>query len=141
MPWSWELTTGENPVYPHTDPSCYHVGGTQGSVTVPKLDIWFNEHQRGWWEPIRTERVPVTREDPLLLQVQQFCRVIRGQEQPLVSGPGLGGDRFAVPPPPPAVRFVLPPRSDSASSVGLSPPAPGVRAPALVGPAPLLCAR
>lgn len=29
-PWSWELTAGENPVYPHTDQSCYLIGGTHG---------------------------------------------------------------------------------------------------------------
>jgi predicted dehydrogenase len=85
-PWSWELTTGENPAYPHTDQSCYQIGGTHGSLSVPKLETWFNPAKRGWWEPMHSESVSVTREDPLRLQVRHFCRVIRGEEPPLVSG-------------------------------------------------------
>lgn len=85
-PWSWELTTGENPAYDHTDQSCYHIGGTHGSLTVPQLEVWQNKGERSWWEPIHTERFPVVFEDPLRLQIRHFCRVIRGEEQPLVSG-------------------------------------------------------
>ena len=85
-PWSWELTSGENPAYPHTAESCYFVGGTLGSLTIPHLDLWHNPTSPSWWEPIERERLPVATEDPLGLQVRQFCRVIRGTEPPLVSG-------------------------------------------------------
>jgi predicted dehydrogenase len=85
-PWSWEQTTGENPVYPHTDQSCYHIGGTHGSMTVPDLEVWSNPDKRSWWEPFRAERVYAVAEDPLRLQVRNFARVIRGTERPLVSG-------------------------------------------------------
>ncbi len=85
-PWSWELTSGENPAYPHTQETCYQIGGTRGSLTVPYLDLWRNRTKPSWWEPIERERLPVVAEDPLGLQVRQFCRVIRGHEQPLVSG-------------------------------------------------------
>lgn len=85
-PWSWELTSGENPAYPRTAQSCYQIGGTLGSLTVPHLDLWHNPTEPSWWEPIACERLPVTAKDPLALQVRQFCRVVRGAEQPLVSG-------------------------------------------------------
>jgi len=85
-PWSWELTTGENPAYPHTKESCYQIGGTHGSLTIPYLDVWRNPEQRGWWEPIRRERIAVEAQDPLTLQIRQFCDVIRGEAEPLVSG-------------------------------------------------------
>ena len=39
-PWSWEHTTGENPVYPRTDQSCYTLGGTLGSLNIPTLEFW-----------------------------------------------------------------------------------------------------
>lgn len=85
-PWSWELTSGENPAYPQTAESCYCIGGTRGSLTIPYLDLWHNPTEPSWWEPIARERLPITLDDPLGLQVRQFCRVIRGIEPPLVSG-------------------------------------------------------
>jgi predicted dehydrogenase len=85
-PWSWEHTTGENPDYPHTDQSCYQIGGTHGSLSVPRLELWTNETRRGWWEPFRIERHIAADKDPLRLQIRQFCKVIRGEEKPLVSG-------------------------------------------------------
>jgi predicted dehydrogenase len=85
-PWSWEFTSGENPAYTHTAESCYFIGGTRGSLTIPYLDLWHNATSPSWWEPIERQRLPVAAEDPLGLQVRQFCRVIRGTEPPLVSG-------------------------------------------------------
>ena len=61
-------------------------GGTLGSLTIPHLDLWHNPTSPSWWEPLECERLPVATEDPLGLQVRQFCRVIRGTEPPLVSG-------------------------------------------------------
>ena len=85
-PWSWEHTTGENPVYPQTDQFCYTIGGTHGSLTVPKLEVWSNEGKRSWWEPFVVERTYAALQDPLRLQIQHFARVIRNEEAPLVSG-------------------------------------------------------
>lgn len=85
-PWSWEHTTGENPGYPHTDQSCYHIGGMHGSLSVPRLELWTNKDLRSWWEPFSAERITAAGEDPLRLQIRQFCKVIRGEEPPLVSG-------------------------------------------------------
>jgi predicted dehydrogenase len=85
-PWSWEHTTGENPQYPQTDQFCYMLGGTHGSLTVPTLEIWSNAGKRSWFEPFTVERINAASQDPLGLQIQHFCRVIRGEEAPLVSG-------------------------------------------------------
>jgi predicted dehydrogenase len=85
-PWSWELTTGENPAYPQQGESCYQIGGTHGSLTVPQLELWWNSGKRSWWEPLARERVPYAPEDPLKAQIRHFCAVIHGEEAPLVSG-------------------------------------------------------
>jgi predicted dehydrogenase len=85
-PWSWEQTTGENPAFPQTDQCCFQIGGTHGALSIPKLEIWSNEGKRSWLEPLKVERVHAPRKDPLRLQVEQFCRVIRGEEAPLVPG-------------------------------------------------------
>jgi predicted dehydrogenase len=85
-PWNWEMTTGENPAYPRTEEACYVIGGTHASLTVPALDIWSHQPPRSWLSPIDKARVPVEPEDPLVLQIRQFCKVIKGEEPPLVSG-------------------------------------------------------
>jgi hypothetical protein len=39
-PWSWELTSGENDFYPRNAENCYLIAGTDGALTVPKLELW-----------------------------------------------------------------------------------------------------
>ncbi|MEM9426348.1 MAG: Gfo/Idh/MocA family oxidoreductase, partial [Pseudomonadota bacterium] len=50
-PWSWELTSGENPAYPRTDQSCYTIGGTKGALSLPDLRVWSHEGAQSWWSP------------------------------------------------------------------------------------------
>ena len=85
-PWSWELTAAENPAYPQTGQAAFQIGGTLGSLAVPTLDVWSYEGTPGWMQPIAVRREIAAARDPLALQVAQFCRVIRGEEKPLVSG-------------------------------------------------------
>lgn len=83
-PWSWELTAEENPAYPRTGQSCYHIGGTHGSMELPKMRIWTNSAKRSWWEPISATHFPVGHGDPLNRQIGQFVNVVLGEEPPLV---------------------------------------------------------
>jgi predicted dehydrogenase len=85
-PWSWELTAGENPAYPQQDQSCYQIGGTHGSLTIPQLELWSNPGKRSWSEPLIRERVPVTLDDPLAAQIRHFREVIRGKAAPIMPG-------------------------------------------------------
>lgn len=85
-PFNWEFTAGENPAYTPTQESCYLIGGTHGSLTLPSLDLWHHAGERSWWEPILRERKAYDPGDPLALQIAQFAAVIRGDEAPLVSG-------------------------------------------------------
>ena len=85
-PWSWELTTGENPAYTHTHEACYQIGGTLGALSVPYLDLWRNPTKPSWWEPIERERLPVVEKDLLGLQIRNLSEVVRGTAAPVVSG-------------------------------------------------------
>ncbi|WP_337269966.1 Gfo/Idh/MocA family protein [Oryzifoliimicrobium ureilyticus] len=85
-PWSWEMTTGENTAFPRTEETCYMLGGTQGSLAVPSLEVWRNAQKRSWTEPFKRDTAVFQNEDPLVMQIRQFCRVIRGEDTPLVSG-------------------------------------------------------
>ncbi|MFO0989631.1 MAG: Gfo/Idh/MocA family oxidoreductase [Alphaproteobacteria bacterium] len=83
-PWSWELTSGENPAYPRQDAGCYRIGGSAGALEIPQMDLWSYPGKRGWWEPLARERLAVAPADPLPLQIRHFCDVIRGRAAPLV---------------------------------------------------------
>ena len=80
-PWSWELTSGENPVFPHTPEACYWIGGTHGSLSVPRLALWRHEAGPDWQTPMAPEPLGAPgghAADPLALQIQNLCDVIRG---------------------------------------------------------------
>jgi len=83
-PWSWEMTSAENPAYPQTGESCYLIGGTRGALSVPDGTGWSQE-PRGWWETMDRACPGVRDTDPLVAQIEHFARVIRGEEAPLVS--------------------------------------------------------
>lgn len=85
-PWSWELTANENVAYPNTDQSCYVLGGTHGSIAIPDMQYWYNKGNRGWYEPIHKNILSSQSLDPLILQIEHFCDVIKGKAEPLVSG-------------------------------------------------------
>ena len=85
---SWEQTAQENKRYStYPDEDCYHIAGTMGSLSVPTMRIkrFNNEAERSWYEPMECEEIPLEREDPLSVQLQHFCQVIRGEVDPLVS--------------------------------------------------------
>jgi predicted dehydrogenase len=85
-PWSWELTSGEAANYPQRPENCYLFAGTEGALAIPKLELWRYAGEKGWSAPLSCELLQVAPEDPQVLQLRHFCRVIRGDEAPLVTG-------------------------------------------------------
>jgi predicted dehydrogenase len=87
-PWSWELTSGENPFYPRNDENCYLISGTEGALAVPRLELWRyrGETEKGWGKPLFRERLAVEAADPLTRQIKHFCAVVRGEAEPIVTG-------------------------------------------------------
>lgn len=83
-PWSWELTSGENSMYPKTAASCYRIGGTQQSLSIPDMQIWSHIGQRSWWSDIQSEPATVDNRDAFIAQFTHFLDVINGAD-PLVS--------------------------------------------------------
>jgi predicted dehydrogenase len=83
-PWSWELSSGENPAYPRQDQPCYVFAGTAGSLSVPTMELWSYPQHPGWHTPLSRETVVPPAFDPLAEQLRHFCALIAGREQPLV---------------------------------------------------------
>ncbi len=85
---SWEQTSRENLDYPsYEDEDCYLIAGTGGSLAMPtmRLKCYERPEDRSWWKPFTCQVAELHREDPLALQLEHFCRVIRGEAEPLVS--------------------------------------------------------
>ena len=87
-PWSYEATAQENALYFHRDENCYHFFGTLGSLAFPRMELWryADDDQMGWQHPMEKSRREVTPVDPLKSQLEHFCRVVRGEEKPIVDG-------------------------------------------------------
>ncbi len=83
-PWSWEMTSGENPIYPHRPGTCYMIGGTEAALSIPDLQLWSHTGARSWWNPIESETLVVNHLDAFAAQFTHFIDVIKGAE-PLVS--------------------------------------------------------
>lgn len=91
-PWSWELSAGENPVYPRQpDQPCYLLAGTAGSLSIPQLRYWsYGTPGAGWHEPLQSAEQPYEAAPALLLQLRHFIEVARGEASPLVSAADAG---------------------------------------------------
>jgi predicted dehydrogenase len=85
---SWEQTSQENKDYAtYGDEDCYVVAGTQGSLSIPtmRLKTYASTADRSWFKPFFVDTLDLKRADPLMLQLQHFLEVIKGQASPLVS--------------------------------------------------------
>ncbi|ACO79186.1 oxidoreductase protein [Azotobacter vinelandii CA] len=91
-PWSWELDSGENPVYPRqAEQSCYLLAGTRGALSIPQLKRWhYAEPGAGWHQPLLQSLESCRAGEALRLQLQHFVRVARGEEAPLVDAADAG---------------------------------------------------
>ncbi len=91
-PWSWELDSGENPVYPRqAEQPCYLLAGTQGALSIPQLRRWhYAEPGAGWHQPLLQSEEPFSREAALRRQLQHFVQVARGAVAPLVGAADAG---------------------------------------------------
>jgi predicted dehydrogenase len=85
---SWEQTSHENADYPaYDDEDCYVISGKNGSLSVPtmRLKTYARTEDRSWFKPFERNTAAVELRDPLELQLEHFCAVIRGETKPLVT--------------------------------------------------------
>lgn len=86
-PWSYEATTQENPDYFKTEENCYHFLGTMGSLAFPRMELWSyaDKDRSGWQHPMGMSRTEMVKTDPLVSQLDHFCRVVRLEEEPIAD--------------------------------------------------------
>jgi len=88
-PWNWEQTSGENPTFSRQPAGNGVITGTEGSLSLPHLDLWrYEAHSSippGWSAPMSRQRLLFTADDPYRRQLRHFGRVIRREEPPRVT--------------------------------------------------------
>lgn len=85
-PWNWDLAAGEAAHYPKQDVDSIFLTGTEGSLSLPQLQVWQYRGKRGWHEPLTVERTPLHHEDPYAEQLRHLRAVAEGREVPVCSG-------------------------------------------------------
>jgi predicted dehydrogenase len=85
-PWVFEMTSGEDPSYPRNGENQLFLAGTSASLALPQMALWRHPDGGGWRTTIERRFVEVEQAVPLESQIAHFCRVVRGEETPIVSG-------------------------------------------------------
>jgi len=88
-PWNWDLGVGEAERFPRQDINAHYYSGTEGSLTLPRLELWhYREDQgpaQGWHDPLTQERTAVHTGCPYSEQIRHFAALIEGREEPVCS--------------------------------------------------------
>jgi predicted dehydrogenase len=88
-PWNWDLSAGEAERFPRQDINAHFYSGTEGSLTLPRLEVWrYREDQgpaQGWHDPLTQERTAVHTGCPYSEQLRHFAALVDGREEPVCS--------------------------------------------------------
>lgn len=87
--FSWELLSGENPIYPHVfGHDCIRIHGSENSLFLPSLTKVSSGVDYHWHKTILTSRsLPPAAQfvDPMFAEMENFSAMLNFQEKPLVN--------------------------------------------------------
>jgi predicted dehydrogenase len=90
-PWNWDLSAGEAERFPRQDVNSHFLSGTDGSLTLPRLEFWHYREGKSWHDELTEERTALHFANPYPEQMRQFSAVVDGREEPLCSAvDGMG---------------------------------------------------
>jgi len=88
-PWNWDLAAGEAERFPRQDINAHFYSGTEGSLTLPRLEVWRYRPEegpaQGWHDPLTMERTAPHTGCPYTEQIRHFAALIEGREAPVCS--------------------------------------------------------
>lgn len=84
-PWSWDLSSGENPAFPQTQAESHFICGTNASMALPTLRTWGYAGERGWFQPMVQGFAGYDAGNPYAEQLRHFGAVIRKEEMPITD--------------------------------------------------------
>lgn len=88
-PWSWEASVSDGMGFHNAGQDHAQFIGTEASLSFPSLTAWrYNaaEGEPGWMSPLHAYRLDPRRNNPYVDQIEHLARVVRGLEEPVVSG-------------------------------------------------------
>lgn len=85
-PWHYDLSAGENELFPRIDADALWLCGTQASLALPRMRLWRYSGARGWSAALAEQALPIERHDPYDEQLRHLRAVIDGREAPVCSG-------------------------------------------------------
>jgi predicted dehydrogenase len=84
-PWNWDLCAGEAERFPRQDANSHFLSGTEGSLTLPRLEFWHYRDRKGWQDELTAQRAALHIGDPYAEQMRHFRAVIAGDEVPICA--------------------------------------------------------
>jgi predicted dehydrogenase len=82
-PWNWDLAAGEAERFPRQDVNSHYLSGTDGSLTLPRLEYWHYRSAKGWQDELTQARTALHAGDPFAEEMRHFVAVIEGREAAL----------------------------------------------------------
>lgn len=84
-PWNWEATAREDGQYRPFDADAYFIGGTKGSLSLPRLHHFSYDGDPSWHKPLKLDISAVDPQLPHKMQLKHFIQVILKNEAPIVT--------------------------------------------------------
>lgn len=84
-PFVWDVASGQSPNFLHEPGNCYVIGGRNGSLAVPGMELWRYEDNGHWRDPLVRHRLQPPRTSCYPEQLSHFVAVARGTVEPIVS--------------------------------------------------------
>lgn len=86
-PFFYEAACYEDKGFAPTLKDCYYIFGTKASIAMPSMEKYYylEKEREGWRWPISNFRIELERVNPMLLEIHNFCKVIRKEEQPVTT--------------------------------------------------------
>jgi len=83
-PWNWDMNSRDNPRFTQLPENCFMIAGTEASLAIPQMDLWYYIGKKGWNQQMVSERIQIVLSDPFANQLRNLCDVIHGKAQPVL---------------------------------------------------------
>lgn len=84
-PYTWDVSSGQALYFPTHRENCYYLGGRQGTLAVPTMNLWQHEPGGDWRNPLVCRQLQPAHTNTYVNQLEHFVEVIHRKVAPVVS--------------------------------------------------------